>query len=138
VAKSFPTVYTTGRRKQNLFSFVNLCFCFFSSFIFQKMFLLSFYSCCMRTGVTFKGSRVNLLNCSFFAVLRKLMMTNAVPCVTGRVRRFRSFPHPFLLSPSIFLSVGKGPQSTQLLLSWNHSRVPSIVISLHNDDFHRR
>jgi hypothetical protein len=53
---------------------------------------------------------------------------------------FRSFTSTHLsplLSLLLFLSVGKGPQSTQLLLSWNHSRVPSIVISLHNDDFAR-
>jgi len=40
----------------NPFFIRQLMLLFFSSYFFKKMFLLSFYSCCMRTGVTFKGS----------------------------------------------------------------------------------
>ena len=122
MAKSFPTVYPTGRRPKPFFFIRQLMLLFFSSYFFQKN-VLTVILHLLHANRRDSRDRdlVNLLNCSFFAVLRNNSMTSAIPCVTGRVRRFRSFPLPFYsLSPSIFLSVGKGPQSTQLLLSWNH------------------
>jgi len=107
VAKSFPTVYPTGRRPKPFFHSSTYASVFFLVFFSKKCSYCHFtLAACEQAWHSRDRDLVNLLNCSFFAVLRNNSMTSAIPCVTGRVRRFRSFPLPFY-SLSLYFSISR-------------------------------
>lgn len=126
----------------NPFFIRQLMLLFFSSYFFSKKCSYCHFTlaACEQAWHSRDRDLVNLLNCSFFAVLRNNSITRQARFLVspvGYVVFARSLSHFTLSLPLFFYQSEKGHSQPSSCFLGTISRVPSIVISLHNDD-HRR
>jgi len=110
VAKSFPTVYPTGRRPKPFFHSSTYASVFFPRIFFKKCSYCHFtLAACEQAWHSRDRDLVNLLNCSFFAVLRNNSITRQARFLVspvGYVVFARSLSH-FTLSLSLYFSISR-------------------------------